>query len=635
MTDPFKNTSNSEYSKYIHRSRYARFNEQQGRRETWDETVNRLISFWQSKFPDLDLESVRDAIYSLDVMPSMRSLMTAGPALERDNVAGYNCSYLPIDSPRSFDEMMYVLMCGTGVGYSVEQKYVNKLPDVDESFHETDTVIVFGDSKIGWASGYRELISLLYAGKVPRLDFSKVRQAGERLKVFGGRASGPEPLRQLCIFTIQIFRKAAGRKLTSLECHDICCKIAEVVVVGGVRRSALISLSDLQDDRIRVAKSGQWWVDNAQRALANNSAVYEQKPEFQVFLDEWKSLYESKSGERGIFSRKASQKQAARNGRRDPSYEFGTNPCSEIILRPYQFCNLSEVVVRPADSVDDLKRKVEIATILGTLQSTLINFRYLRKIWKKNTEDERLLGVSLTGIMDHPVLGNAQDTALPGILDQLREHAVEVNKQWADRLGIPQSTAITAVKPSGTVSQLVDSASGIHPRYSRYYLRTVRADRKDPLAQFMAQEGFYYEEDVMNNSNFVFYFPMESPESAVTADTVTCKEQLTLWQIYQRHWCEHKPSMTAYYRDDEFLQAGDWIWSNFDEISGVSFLPYAEHSYAQAPYQPVTEEVYREWLEKMPKSVDWSELADFEGGVDNTAGSQELACVGNSCEIPT
>jgi len=636
VTDPFvSKTSNPEYSKYIHRSRYARFNESEGRRETWEETVDRLISFWQERHPDLYLKEVRDAIYNLDVMPSMRSLMTAGPALDRDNVAGYNCSYLPIDSPRSFDEMMYVLMCGTGVGYSVEQKYVNKLPEVAESLHETDTVIVFGDSKIGWASGYRELISLLYSGKIPKLDFSRIRPSGSRLKTFGGRASGPEPLKQLCAFTTEIFKKAAGRKLTTIECHDLCCKIAEVVVVGGVRRSALISLSDLQDDRVRVAKSGQWWVDNSQRALANNSAVYEEKPEFQVFLDEWKSLYESKSGERGIFSRKASQKQSAKNGRRDPSYEFGTNPCSEIILRPYQFCNLTEVVVRPSDDMDELRRKVKIATILGTLQSTLTNFRYLRKIWKKNTEEERLLGVSLTGIMDHPILGDVYSTVLGERLDELRELSVSVNKEWAEMLGIPQSAAITCVKPSGTVSQLVDSASGIHPRYSKYYLRTVRADRKDPLAQFMVEKGFYYEEDVMNNSNLVFYFPMSSPYTAITANDMTCREQLDLWHIYQEHWCEHKPSMTAYYRDDEFLQAGDWIWSNFDSISGVSFLPYSEHTYAQAPYQPVDEATYKEWLEKMPKDIDWEELAVFEGGIDNTTGSQELACVGNSCELPS
>jgi len=631
MSDPFEQTSNAEYSKFIHRSRYSRFREELGRRENWDETVDRLIDFWQKRHPDIDLTEIRDAIYNLEVMPSMRSLMTAGPALDRDNMAGFNCSYLHVDSPRAFDEMMYVLMCGTGVGYSVEQKFVSKLPEVAESFVDSGSTITFKDSKIGWCEGYKELISLLYAGQVPKLDFSKIRASGERLKTFGGRASGPEPLQQLCQFTIETFKRSKGRKLSSLECHDLCCKIAEIVVVGGVRRSALISLSDVQDDRMRVAKSGQWWVDNAQRALANNSASYIEKPDFETFLDEWKALYESKSGERGFFSRIASQKQAAKNGRRDPNQDFGTNPCSEILLRPMEVCNLTEVVVRADDTEDSLKRKVRIATILGTLQSTLTDFRYLRKIWKKNAEEERLLGVSLTGIMD----SNITNTGDAGnLLDRLREHSVDVNKEWAEKIGIPQSAAITCVKPSGTVSQLVDSASGIHPRYSKYYLRTVRADRKDPLARFMADKGFYYEVDQMNDTNLVFYFPMKSPDSAVTADDVGCLEQLQLWETYQDHWCEHKPSMTAYYRESEFLAAGQWIWDKFDKVSGISFLPYSDHTYPQAPYQPVDEKTYKEWLTRMPKDVDWEELGAYEAGEDHTEGSQELACVGGSCEIP-
>jgi ribonucleoside-diphosphate reductase alpha chain len=626
-------TSNPEYSRYIHRSRYARYRDDLGRRETWAETVQRLEDYWVNRHPDLedDIKEATQAVYNLEVMPSMRSLMTAGPALDRDHMAGFNCSYLAIDHPKAFDEMMYVLMCGTGVGYSVERQYVAKLPEVAEDFHETDTTIVFADSKIGWASGYRELISLLYAGKVPELDFSKLRPAGARLKTFGGRSSGPDPMRILCAFTVDVFRKAAGRKLSSLECHDLCCKIAEVVVVGGVRRSALISLSNLSDDRMRKAKSGQWWEDNAQRALANNSACYTEKPEFDVFLDEWKALYESKSGERGLFSRVAAQKQAPE--RRDTDHEFGTNPCSEIVLRSNQVCNLSEVVIRPQDTLDDLKRKVRIAAILGTLQSTLTNFRYLRKIWQKNTEEERLLGVSLTGIMDHPELnGSDLDVSLSAALEQLKQVAIDTNKEFADKLGIQQSAAITCVKPSGTVSQLVDSASGIHPRYSEYYLRTVRADVKDPLAQFMQDQGFYHEQDVMSPSNLVFYFPMKSPDGVHTASTLPAMEQLRMWEQYQDHWCEHKPSMTCYYREDEFLEVGQWVWDNFDKISGISFLPYSDHVYKQAPYQPCTKEVYEEWCEKMPKDVNWALLAEYEN-TDMTTGSQELACVGSNCEI--
>jgi len=620
------------YQQYIHKSRYARYLPKEQRRETWEETVNRYLEFWVEKglITLEEMNSIFPNIFDLDVMPSMRALMTAGEALDRDNVAGFNCSYLPIDHPKAFDEMMYVLMCGTGVGFSVERQYVSKLPDVAEEFHETDTVIHVADSKIGWAKAYRELISLLYSGQLPKWDIDGVRPAGAPLKTFGGRASGPEPLVDLFTFTVEIFRQAAGRKLSSIECHDICCKIAQIVVVGGVRRSALISLSNLTDDRLRRCKSGQWWVDNPQRGLANNSACYTEKPDFEAFLNEWKSLYESRSGERGVFSRVASQRQAARNERRDASYDFGTNPCSEIILRPYQFCNLSEVVVRPGDSLSDLKRKVRTATILGTLQATLTDFRYLRKVWKNNTEEEALLGVSLTGIMDHPTMSGRRDKGvLKTWLTELKEEAIRVNEDWANRLGINTSTAITAVKPSGTVSQLVDSASGIHPRYSDQYIRRVRADARDPLCAVLEAAAIPVEDDVMSPSTKVFSFPIKSPDGAVVASEMGAMEQLELWEIYQDFWCEHKPSMTCYYRDEEFLEVGQWLYNKFDKISGVSFLPYSEHTYQQAPYEPITKEAYEEFVDGFPTEMSW----DITEDSDMTEGSQTLACIGNNCEI--
>ena len=618
------------YQQYIHKSRYARYLPEEKRRESWEETVKRYVDYWGEKLSEKEHREVFTAIQDLDVMPSMRALMTAGEALDRDNVAGFNCSYLPIDHPKAFDEMMYVLMCGTGVGFSVERQYVQKLPEVAETFHETDTVINVADSKIGWAKSFRELVSLLYSGQVPQWDVSRVRPAGSALKVFGGRASGPEPLLDLFRFTVELFQGAAGRKLSSVECHDLCCKIAQIVVVGGVRRSALISLSNLTDDRLRRCKHGQWWVDNPQRGLANNSACYTEKPDFEAFLNEWTSLYESRSGERGVFSRVASQKQAARNERRDASFDFGTNPCSEIILRPYQFCNLSEVVVRPSDTLASLKRKVRVATILGTLQATLTDFRYLRSIWRANTEDEALLGVSLTGIMDHPLLsGRGDKSELKKWLRAMRQEAIKTNGEWASRLGINPSTAITAVKPSGTVSQLVDSASGIHPRYSSQYIRRVRADSRDPLCTVLEAAGVPVEDDVMSPSTRVFSFPIASPDGAVTAAEMGAMEQLELWEIYQDEWCEHKPSMTCYYRDAEFLEVGQWLYNKFDKVSGVSFLPYSDHTYQQAPYEPVDKKVYNELVRNFPKEISW----DIEEASDMTEGSQQLACTGNNCEL--
>jgi ribonucleoside-triphosphate reductase len=623
-----------QYQSFIHKSRYARWLEEEGRRETWEETVQRYVDFFKEReqLNDEEGQEIYDAIHAMEVMPSMRCMMTAGEALKRDNVAGFNCSYLHIDHPRAFDELMYVLMCGTGVGFSVERNFINKLPEVAETFHKTSSTIVVSDSKLGWASAFRELIAMLYAGKLPEWDMSRVRPAGARLKTFGGRASGPEPLQDLFRFCVGVFQKAAGRKLTSIECHDVCCKIADIVVVGGVRRSALISLSNLSDQRMSKAKSGQWWVDQGQRRLANNSVAYTEKPDFEAYLNEMKNLYESKSGERGLFSRVAAQKIAARNGRRDATHDFGTNPCSEIILRSNEFCNLSEVVVRADDTLETLKEKVRKATIIGTLQSTLTDFRYLRVRWKRNTEEEALLGVSLTGIMDHEILGNPDSDILAEWLEEMRDVSIATNKEWAERLGVNQSVAITCVKPSGTVSQLVDSASGIHPRFSKHYIRRVRSDKKDPLALYMEQAGFPMEQDVMSPTSVVFSFPVKSPEASTCVRDVGAMHQLRLWKAYQNHWCEHKPSVTVYYTDSEYLQVSQWIWDNFDLCSGISLLPTSDHTYQQAPYEDINEEEYQKLVAAMPQNVNWEDLAQFEKE-DNTTGSQELACVGGACEI--
>jgi ribonucleoside-triphosphate reductase len=618
------------YEEFIYISRYAKWNEEEKRRETWHETVTRLMNHYNktAKFTDKEYEEVFEAIYNLEVMPSMRGLMSAGPALERCNVAGYNCSYLPVDSPRAFDEAMYILMCGTGVGYSVERKYVDKLPEIAETFHKSETVIEVGDSKIGWAKAFRQLLALLYNGDIPSWDMSKVRAAGERLKTFGGRASGPQPLDDLFQFSVNMFRKAAGRKLTTLEAHDLMCKVADIVVVGGVRRSAMISLSDVTDDRMRSAKSGEWYVANGQRRLANNSAVYERRrPDMDTFMREWQSLYESKSGERGFFSRYACQNVVARNGRRKADYEFGTNPCSEIILRPFQFCNLTEIVVRSSDTLEDLKRKARIAAILGTVQSGFTDFKYLRKIWTDNCEEERLLGVSLTGICDNNDL-----IEVISILERVKNYVNDVNAEWAKRLGINPSTATTCVKPSGTVSQLVNASSGMHTRFAPYYLRAVRADNKDPLTQFLIAAGVAYEADVMNPSNTVFYFPVKSPEGSITRNDLDAIQTLELWKQLQDNWCEHKPSVTINVKDEEWMKVGAWVYENFDAMSGVSFLPFDGGSYRQAPYQEITKEQYEEALAKMPKEINWEDLKFFEKE-DTTTGSQELSCTAGVCEI--
>ena len=624
----------TDYQNFIAVSRYARYLPEEGRRESWGETVERYMDNVVRPVAgdDTYINGIRDAILGLEVMPSMRALMTAGEALHRDNTAGYNCSYLPVNDPWCFDEAMYILLCGTGVGFSVERQYINDLPDLPETYEESDICIEVEDSKEGWAKSYRVLLSSLWDGQIPKWDVSKVRPAGSRLKVFGGRASGPGPLVELFNFTIKTFTEATGRKLNSLECHDLMCKIGEVVVSGGVRRSAMISLSNLSDNRMRHAKSGAWWENEKHRALSNNSVCYTEKPDMETFMREWLALMESKSGERGIFNRQACRDLAVKYKRRDPDYEFGCNPCSEISLRPYQFCNLTEVVVRATDSVEDLERKVKYATILGTVQSTFTKFPYLRNIWKENTEEERLLGVSLTGIMDSTLMTRT-NSGLRKTLEHLRKVAVSTNKEWAERLGIPQSAAITCVKPSGTVSQLVDSASGIHARHSDFYIRTVRGDVKDPLTQFMIDAGIPNEPCVNKpDTTIVFSFPVKSPMGAVTRNEMTAVEQLEMWLIYQRHWCEHKPSVTITVRDAEWMEVGAFVYKHFDEMSGVSFLPHSDHVYQQAPYQECTQEEVTKASMAMPDKINWNKLSEYEKE-DNTMGMQTMACSGDVCEI--
>jgi ribonucleoside-diphosphate reductase alpha chain len=618
----------TQYQDFIHLSRYARYLTSESRRETWEETVERYCNFFKQKFNNkIDMSEIREAILKQDIMPSMRCLMTAGKALSRDNVAGFNCSYLPVDNPRAFDETLYILTCGTGVGFSVEKQFVDKLPVVSEEFQETGTVIHVADSKMGWAVSFRELISLLYSGRVPTWDTSKVRKAGERLKTFGGRASGSAPLENLFNFTTQIFKNAAGRKLNSLECHDILCKVGDIVVVGGVRRSALISLSDLTDDRMRIAKSGAWWEQNQQRALANNSVAYESKPDMAQFMFEWQALYMSHSGERGIFNRQAAKKFSPE--RRDTEWLFGTNPCSEIVLRPNQFCNLSEVIVRPEDTLESLKTKVRLATIVGTMQASLTDFRYLRSVWKTNTEEEALLGVSLTGIMDNKTLSSINDKAKHW-LKELKKYAIEINASTAKSCNVNKSSAITCVKPSGTVSQLTNSASGIHPRHNSYYIRTVRQDNKDPLTVFMKDKGFIHEPAIgKEDSTTIFSFAMKSPDGAIMRDKKTAIEQLEHWLMFQESWCEHKPSITVYVREHEWLQVGAWVYDHFEIMSGVSFLPYDNGNYKQAPYTDCNRKKFLDVKKKTPV-VDWGDLMETE---DNTTSSQELACTAGSCEI--
>jgi ribonucleoside-diphosphate reductase alpha chain len=637
------NTIANPYENFIALSRYAKWVESEGRRETWKETVDRYFSFItnhleqnHSYIPNEKLVAeLKKFVFERNVMPSMRSVMTSGPALERDNVAGYNCAFLPVDSPRSFDETMYILMCGTGVGFSVEYKYINKLPAVPESLEKSTTVITVEDSKQGWAKAYRELLALLWSGQIPAIDVSKVRPAGARLKTMGGRSSGPQPLINLFDFTIAKFKNATGRNLKPIECHDIMCKIGEVVVVGGVRRSAMISLSNINDIEMAQAKSGNWWEQSSQRALSNNSVAYSRKPEMEQFIAEWKSLYDSKSGERGIYNVAAAQAQAAKFGRRDPEIHYGTNPCSEIILRPYQFCNLSEVVLRENDTKKDIERKVELATILGTWQSTLTDFKYLRKIWKDNTEEERLLGVSLTGQFGHKFMSGKEDlVGLEVFLMSMRDKARETNKEESKKIGIPESAAITCVKPSGTVSQLVGVSSGMHAWHSPYYIRTVRGSKGDPISTFLKEVGIPVEDDVMKpNDTYVFSFPIKAPEGAIVRNDLTAIDHLNIWLVYQRAWCEHKPSITVSVKEDEWMEVGAWVYKNFDEVSGISFLPHSEHTYKQAPYQEISKEEYEDLVTKMPKDIRWQDLSFYETE-DGTSPSATLACSSDgNCEL--
>jgi ribonucleoside-diphosphate reductase alpha chain len=631
------------YENFIALSRYARWISEDNRRETWGETVDRYFSFMLNHLeqnynyiPDEKLVAeLKNGVFERNVMPSMRSVMTSGVALERDNVAGYNCAFVPVDSPRTFDETMYILMCGTGVGFSVEYKYINKLPAVPEALEKSTTVITVEDSKQGWAKAYRELLALLWSGQIPAIDVSKVRPAGARLKTMGGRSSGPQPLINLFDFTIAKFKSATGRNLKPIECHDIMCKIGEVVVVGGVRRSAMISLSNINDIEMAQAKSGNWWEANTQRALSNNSVAYSRKPEMEQFIAEWKSLYDSKSGERGIYNVAAAQAQAAKYGRRDPDIHYGTNPCSEIILRPYQFCNLSEVVLRENDTKKDIQRKVELATILGTWQSTLTDFKYIRKIWKDNTEEERLLGVSLTGQFGHKFMSGKEDlVSLEAFLMTLRESARAKNKDEAGKIGIPESAAITCVKPSGTVSQLVGVSSGMHAWHSPYYIRTVRGAKGDPISTFLKEVGIPVEDDVMKpNDTYVFSFPVKAPDGAIVRNDLTAIEHLNIWLVYQRAWCEHKPSITVSVKEDEWMEVGAWVYKNFDEVSGISFLPMSDHSYKQAPYQEVTEEEYNSLVAKMPAEIRWEDLSFYETE-DGTSTNATLACSSDgNCEL--
>ena len=635
MTQSFQETL---YEEFIAKSRYARYLDDKGRRENWHETTDRYISFMKEhllekhSFVDDELfEQCRMAIEQCEVMPSMRALMTAGKALARDNTASYNCAYLAIDDPKAFDEAMMILLCGTGVGFSVERQYIQKLPEVPDHIYDSESTVVVSDSKEGWAKALRQMIAMLYAGEAPRFDVSKVRPAGARLKTFGGRASGPGPLISLFEFAIKLFKGAQGRRLTSLECHDLMCKIGEVVVVGGVRRSAMISLSNLSDDRMRHAKSGAWWEANPQRALANNSACYTEKPDVGMFMREWMALYESKSGERGIFNREAAVNIVKRNGRRKHDHQFGCNPCSEILLRPNQFCNLTEQIIRADDTLEDILKKAEIAAVLGTFQSTLTHFPYLRKSWAKNTEEERLLGVSMTGIMDNPLLNNPDDPELPNRLELIKQHVVKTNAELAERIGIPASVATTAVKPSGTVSQRCDTASGMHTRHSKFYVRRVRADNKDPLTKFMIEAGVQYEADVMKpDATTVFSFAKRAPEGAMTRDDLSAIQHLKLWLVFQRHYCEHKPSVTISVKEHEWPAVGAFVWEHFDEMSGVSFLPHDGGSYRQAPYEECTEKQYLELLAKTPVGLDWDSIVEIE---DNVEGAQMLACTAGNCEI--
>lgn len=621
------------FQSFIFISRYSRWLPSHNRRESWDECVDRWWNYFTDKVPTLaERPDVKEAILNLEVLPSMRSLMTAGIALDHDNTCLYNCSYLPIESVDSFAELFVILMNGTGTGYSVERQYTDKLPTVANKIVKNfDKVIVVEDSKEGWGNALKTLFNDLYSGKHPKWDLSKVRPSGARLKTFGGRASGPAPLDNLFKFLVKVFYNAQGRKLSALECHDTCCAIANAVIVGGVRRSAMISLSDLGDREIAMCKSGAWWEQAGFRSYANNSAVYRGKPPMGQFLEEWTSLYNSHSGERGMINRRALQEQAVKWGR-EKNCEYGTNPCAEIILKPFEFCNLSTVVVRTDDTAASLKKKVELATIIGTVQSTFVKFPYLRPEWKKNCEEERLLGVSMTGIFDNKLTSGLEGKPkLVRLLENLRDHATATNLKWAEKLGINPSKSITCVKPEGTTSCLVDSASGLHPRYADYYFRRIRLDKKDPLYNLMKDQGVPCEDDVINpTSTAVFTFAMKAPRGTVTTEDLRALDHLDLWKTYQEHYCHHKPSVTVNYKDSEFLEVGNWLWENFDMATGIAFLPGGDnHTYAQAPFEQIDSATYA----AHPKvKVNFNDLMKYESE-DNTEVGKEFACSAGGCQI--
>lgn len=628
------------YQQFIHLSRYARWRDDLGRRESWSETVERYVDYMAEKVSrdtdfevtDVLKEDLRESILNRDVLPSMRALMTAGPALERENIAGYNCSYLAVDHPRSFDEALYILMNGTGVGYSVEQQDVTQLPSIPMRNDEDIVMFTVPDSKRGWAEALKHVLDCLYEGRMPAWDLSQIREAGARLKTFGGRASGPEPLNDLLRFVMRVFYFAQGRKLTPLEAHEIMCKIGEVVVVGGVRRSALICLTDLDDLEMRDAKNGKFWETKPHLSLANISAVYDKKPSRYDFDKEFDALVASGSGERGIFSRYGA-KAAAKEINRKAGPLKGTNPCGEIVLRNNQFCNLSTVVVRPEDTLEELKEKVVRAAYLGTFQATLTNFDYLRPIWKENTEEERLLGVSLSGLFGHPVLsGRKGMEMLEEWLFEMRMAAKFANIYLSGLLGINPAAAVTCIKPEGTTSQLVGVSSGSHPWFAEQYIRNVRGDVKDPLSQFLSAVGIPSETDIISDQNLVFSFPIAAPEGALTREDLTAVEHLELWAAYREHWTDHNPSVTINVRDNEWDEVREWVWENFDKITGVSFLPYDDHVYEQAPYVPVSDKEFEDLQAKMPEHIDWSELSFFEA-TDETNGSQELSCMSGACDI--
>jgi ribonucleoside-diphosphate reductase alpha chain len=634
------------YQQVIFKTRYARWVEEEGRRENWDETVKRYCDYFEDhlkekhshKIPRKVLKEVYDSIYNLEVMPSMRTLMTSGKALESAEVANYNCAFLVVDAVRAFSEHMYVLMCGAGSGFSVERRFTEKLPEVPEELHPSDTTIIVADSRKGWCAAYNQYLNLLFAGNIAKVNVDKVRKEGTRLKTFGGYASGPGPLLDLFKHTEEIFRGAQGRQLRPIEVFSIMCYIAQIVVVGGVRRSATIALFDKDDIEMRTAKSGYWFNDPKRKhyAMANISAVFETKPAAAEFMDIWRDLVASKAGEPGILNRKALWEGAEAIGRAT-RYEdgsripYGVNPCSEIVLQPYSFCNLTGAAIRPEDTLEDIKKKVRVATIIGTWQATVTDFDYLRKVWQSNVEDERLLGVCLAGIMDHPVLSQTTEESARWE-NELRELAWEVNKSIAEDIGINTTASVTAIKPAGNSGELYDVASGIHPRYAPYYIRSIRQSNGDPMTEFLKATGIPHEVSVQNARDSIFYFPVKSPEGAICAKDRTAIQQLEHWLHMKRNYATHTISATVYVREHEWIAVGAWVYDNFNEVTGLSFLPYDDHIYQQAPYTPCSAEDYEKARGKMPEEIDWSLLKHFEQS-DSTTVSQEFACTGGSCAL--